>query len=202
MNNPHLRIVLVALVAALAGAGASLFFDPTIATRLASTEPGQKLLGAVLNAHAPAPPEGLRVAERGDIVPHMNLAEPEGAIVELPKAWSGKPTLVNVWATWCAPCLNEMPELQAFAGEQGANGVQVVGIALDDARAVRDFLQLHRIAYPILVDVPGPADAGVRLGNPAGVLPYTVLVSAAGRVLKTRIGPFNDKHAISEWAKP
>ena len=197
-----LRIVLVALVAALAGAGASVFFDPTIATKLAGTEPGQRVLGAVLKAQAPAPPVGVIVAQRGEIVPNMTLADPDGASIELPKAWAGKPTLVNLWATWCTPCLKEMPDLQAFADEQAANGIQVVGIALDDVASVRDFLQQHRITYPTLVDAPGPADAGVRLGNPAGVLPYTVLLSAEGKLLKTKIGPFDDKQAIADWAKP
>ncbi len=201
-GNANRRIVLVALVAALAGAGASLFFDPTIATRLAGTEPGQQVLDTVLRARAPAPPAGVIVAERGDFVPDMTLSDSSGTATRIPHAWRGKPTLVNLWATWCAPCLKEMPDLQAFSDEQDAAGVQVVGIALDDAAAVRDFLQQHRIRYPTLVDAPGTADAGVRLGNPAGVLPYTVLISAEGRLLKTRIGPFEDKKAIATWAMP
>lgn len=58
----------------------------------------------------------------------------------------------------------------------------------------------HGITYPVLLDAAGPADAGVRLGNPAGVLPYSVLVSDDGRLLKTRIGPFTDAAEIADWA--
>ena len=193
-------ILVVALLAAFAGAAASLYFEPTIALRLAGTEPGQRVLETVLDAKAPTPPAGTKIAKRGDIVPAMTLATPNGAKVEIPRDWAGKPTLVNLWASWCAPCLKEMPELQAFASEQAANGVQVVGIALDDAASVQAMLQRLAITYPNLIDAPGPADAGVRLGNPAGVLPYSVLVSADGRVLKTRIGPFADLAEIRDWA--
>jgi hypothetical protein len=66
----------------------------------------------------------------------------------------------------------------------------VVGLALDDAEAVRAFLQRVPVAYPILIDAPGPADASVSLGNRKGVLPYSVLVGADGRLLARRVGPF------------
>jgi thiol-disulfide isomerase/thioredoxin len=140
------------------------------------------------------------VAKRGDIVPTMTLAAFDGTGTEIPKAWTGKPTLVNLWASWCAPCLKEMPELQAFASEQGTNGVQVMGIALDDLEPAKAMLARLGVAYPNLIDAPGPADAGVRLGNPAGVLPYSVLVSAEGRIVKTKIGPFENKDDIDSWA--
>ena len=206
-------VLVVALLAAIAGAGASLLFEPTIAYRLAGTTVGQQVLDATLKARAPAPPAGIKVAEKGGIVPPMTLQNLAGTPVAVPAAWAGRPTLVNLWATWCAPCLKEMPDLQAFADAQSANaqkafaqqqggdGVQVVGIALDEAQAVRAFLRDHGITYPSLIDAAGPADAGVRLGNPAGVLPYSVLVSADGRLLKTRIGPFADVGDIAAWAR-
>lgn len=193
-------VLVVALLAAIAGAGASLLFEPTIAYRLAGTEVGQQVLDASLKARAPAAPAGVTIAEKGGIVPAMTLPDPDGKQVAIPAAWAGRTTLVNLWATWCAPCLKEMPDLQAFADAQGATGVQVVGIALDDAAAVAAFLRQHGITYPVLVDAAGPADAGVRLGNPAGVLPYSVLVLADGRLLKTRIGPFTDAADIAAWA--
>lgn len=193
-------VLVVALLAAIAGAGASLLFEPSIAYRLAGTEVGQQVLDASLKARAPAAPAGVSVAEKGGIVPAMTLSDSSGQPVTIPAAWAGRPTLVNLWATWCAPCLKEMPDLQAFADAQGATGVRVVGIALDDAAAVAAFLRQHGITYPVLLDAAGPADAGVRLGNPAGVLPYSVLVSDDGRLLKTRIGPFTDAAEIAEWA--
>jgi hypothetical protein len=76
----------------------------------------------------------------------------------------------------------------------------VVGIALDDPADVRTFVERTGVAYPILVDTPGPADAGVRLGNPKGVLPYSILVSADGRLLRQRIGPFEEGE-IAGWAR-
>ena len=193
-------VLVVALLAAIAGAGASLLFEPTIAYRLAGTEVGQQVLDASLKARAPAAPAGVSVAEKGGIVPAMTLSDSSGQPVTIPAAWVGRPSLVNLWATWCAPCLKEMPDLQAFATAQGDAGVRVVGIALDDAAAVAAFLRQHGITYPVLLDAAGPADAGVRLGNPAGVLPYSVLVSDDGRLLKTRIGPFTDAAEIADWA--
>ena len=198
----HGKILLIALLAAIAGAAASLYFEPTIAQRLAGTEPGQRVLGAVLEAQAPAVPAGVKIAKRGDIVPAMMLATIDGAKIDVPAAWTGKPVLVNLWASWCAPCLKEMPDLQAYSGEQGANGMQVVGIALDDVASAQAMLQRFGITYSNLIDAPGPADAGVRLGNPAGVLPYSVLVSAEGRVIKTKIGPFESQEDIDRWAQP
>ena len=192
-------VLLAAGLAALAGAGASLLFEPTLLYRLAGTDAGQAALQTVIAARAPAPPTGVHVARRGERMPSMALADLAGQQVRLPDAWAGQVTLVNLWATWCGPCLKEMPDLQAFSSEQGGNGVRVVGIALDDPAAVRPFLAQHGITYPVLLDVPGPADSGVRLGNTAGVLPFSALIAADGRLIKTRVGPFEDEAAIAAW---
>ena len=200
---PSNRAVLLAAgLAALAGAGASLLFEPTILYRLAGTDTGQAALQAAIAARAPAPPAGVRVARRGERMPSMELADLDGTKYPLPEAWAGHVTLVNLWATWCGPCLKEMPDLQAFSREQGGNGVQVVGIALDDPAAVGPFLAQHGISYAVLVDAPGPADTGVRLGNTAGVLPFSALIAADGRLIKTRVGPFEDVAAIRRWVAP
>ena len=192
------KVVLVALAAGTLGAVASLLTSGP--GPLLRTELGQRALNAAASASAPEPPAGTAVARRGEAIPAITLPGLDGTPRTLPTAWPGQPLLVNVWASWCGPCIEEMPELQRFAAEQGGNGVQVVGIALDDAASVRAFLERVPVAYPILIDAPGPADAGVRLGNPKGVLPYSILVSADGRLLKQRIGPFASGE-ISGWAR-
>jgi thiol-disulfide isomerase/thioredoxin len=190
------KIVLVALAAGALGVVASLATSGP--GPLLRSELGQRLLGSVLSAAAPEPPPGITVAAHGKPHPMVNVRDLAGNSVELPAKYAGRPVLVNIWASWCAPCIKEMPELQRFATQQPVNGMQVVGIALDDADAVDAFLRRVPVSYPILLDTPGPADAGVRLGNPKGVLPYSALISADGRLLKQRIGPFDDGE-IDAW---
>jgi thiol-disulfide isomerase/thioredoxin len=194
--NASTKILLVALAAGILGILAGL--RATGPGPLLRSELGQRILGATLAAAAPKPPAGITVATRGEPIPAVDIADLEGRAVTLPGTYAGRPILINFWASWCAPCVKEMPELQRFSAGQGSNGVQVVGIALDDPAAVRAFLQRVAVSYPILLDAPGPADASVRLGNPKGVLPYSVLVSADGRLLKQRIGPFDDGE-IARW---
>ncbi len=193
------RILAVALLAGLLGLGSSLLTSGP--GPLLRSEAGQRALNGVLSASAPKPPTGTPVAKRGEPIPALALPALDGRSVQLPAAYAGRPLLVNFWASWCGPCIEEMPELERYAGEQAANGVQVIGIALDDKAAVEAFLQRIPVTYPILLDQAGPADSSVRLGNPKGVLPYSVLVSADGRLLKQRIGPFVHGE-IDAWAQP
>lgn len=195
------RIVLVALAAGVLGIAASLWSNglgPLVGPML-RTEIGQRTLQDIASASAPPAPAGLAIARRGGPMPALRLPTLDGEAIALPGAYAGRPLLINLWASWCGPCIVEMPELDRYAASQGANGTQVVGIALDDADAVRAFLQRTPVAYPILIDVAGPRDSSVQLGNPKGVLPFTVLVGADGRVLKQKLGPFQHGE-IDAWA--
>jgi len=138
------------------------------------------------------------IAGIGDPLPALSLPDLSGRQVDL-RAFAGRPLLINVWASWCAPCVQEMPELARFAAAQGSHGVQVLGLALDTPEGVRDFLSRGPVAYPIVLETPGPDDASVRLGNAQGLLPYTVLVDAQGRIARRKLGPFAEGE-IEGWA--
>jgi len=98
----------------------------------------------------------------------------------------GHPLLVNFWATWCAPCVKEMPALDALAREHPR--VQFVGIGIDTAANMRDFVAKVPVAYPLLVAGYEGVDLLRALGNPAGGLPFTVLFDASGEPVRQILG--------------
>lgn len=102
--------------------------------------------------------------------------------------WKGKPLLVNFWATWCGPCVQEMPELSAIANQEAGKRFNVIGVGIDSPTAMSEFATKHNIKYPLLVGGIGGTDLSRAFGNTNGGLPFTVLIGADGQVRKTYLG--------------
>ena len=192
----NLWIVLAAVLAGGLGLLAGYLFE-TRPSWVLNSEAGQAVLQTAVNTGSSVP-DDLQIVGRGDSLPDIRLGNLDGGIEPIADS-AGRPLLINFWASWCGPCIEEMPVLDAFASEQGHNGVQVVGIALDDIDSVRTFLTGTPVSYRILLDVASARDSSVQLGNKRGVLPYSVLVDRDGVIQRIRLGPFAHGE-VQRWA--
>jgi thiol-disulfide isomerase/thioredoxin len=155
-------------------------------------------LWLALRLGAPGPDGAARI---GELAPALELPDLDGRRQRVVPG-DGRPQLINYWATWCGPCVHEMPLLDRYATEQEANGVQVTGIALDQPAAVKAFLARVPVRYRNLIEREGRRDSSVQLGNTRQVLPYSVLLDADGRILRLRAGAFRDAQDLQRWATP
>ncbi|MFC5498685.1 TlpA disulfide reductase family protein [Caenimonas terrae] len=124
---------------------------------------------------------------------------PQGAALPM-AAFRGKPLLINFWATWCPPCVEELPMIDAFYRQHAGNGWQVVGLALDQPSAVRSFLLRTPVTFPVGLGGLEGTELGRSLGNASGALPFSVVVSAVGGVLHRRMGRLTAGE-LAEWAR-
>ena len=100
----------------------------------------------------------------------------------------GKPTLLNFWATWCAPCISELPLIDRFQREHQAAGWQVVGLAVDRAEPVTEFLAKRPVGFAIgLAGLEG-VELSERMGNTGGALPFSVVFDRRGQVIQRKLG--------------
>jgi thiol-disulfide isomerase/thioredoxin len=102
--------------------------------------------------------------------------------------WKNKALVINFWATWCAPCVEEMPELSALQKEIAARDIQIIGIGIDSNANIAQFASKYKIAYPLYTGGLGATELSRQFGNQAGGLPFTVLVSRDGQIRKTYLG--------------
>lgn len=142
-------------------------------------------------ARAPAPVAELR--------PDLQFRDLDGQLQKLSQ-WDGKLVLLNFWATWCAPCLKEIPLLVEAQRQYGPRGLQIVGLAMDQVEPVRRFQERLAINYPLLV---GDADVVMAMdafGDQFGAFPFSVLIAPDGRILDRVSGDLS-REEIEAWIK-
>ncbi len=106
-------------------------------------------------------------------------------------AFRGKPLLINFWATWCPPCVEELPLLNSFYQENKAKSWQVLGMAIDQPSAVRKFMQKTPLNFPVAMGGLEGTEISRSLGNLTGSLPFTVVFDAKGAVVHRKMGSLN-----------
>jgi thiol-disulfide isomerase/thioredoxin len=106
--------------------------------------------------------------------------------------WQGRALLCNFWATWCAPCREEVPLLVAAKQQLTPHGPEIIGIGIDHAYKIREFAVTYKINYPLLVGDTTVLGVIRGLGNASGGLPYTVALDRSGAVVGRKLGAFSD----------
>ncbi len=179
MNRTNAMIVLIAIIGAAAGFFAGGWF----------TSPQR------------APEIGNVAVDAGDMRPDLVLPDMDARPRDLAE-WDGKLVLLNFWASWCGPCREEMPLLDQLQVRHAPRGLQVVGVAVDNAAAVREYLAQQPVEYPILLDTTeiGP-DSSQRFGDNRSVLPYSVLIGPDRRVIARHFGGFTQA-SLEAWVAP
>lgn len=128
----------------------------------------------------------------------LRFERPEGGELVM-EQWRGKPLLINFWATWCPPCIQELPEISRFAMEFSQQGGRVLGLAVDRPEAVRTFLERMKLDFPVAMAGMDGTDLIHQLGNLQGALPYSVMLDAQGELRHRKMGQTH-LDELQRWA--
>lgn len=156
--NRYVLIGVVAVVAALAGAGIAWWLQP-----------------------APEPARESASSGIPEFAPEFTLADLDGNPRDFSE-WQGRTVVLNFWATWCAPCRREIPVLVELQAAHDPEELTVLGIAIDETDAVREYVGQIGMTYETLVGQLDAIEIAQTLGNHIGAMPYTVIVGPDGRV--------------------
>ncbi|HUO81984.1 MAG TPA: TlpA disulfide reductase family protein [Gammaproteobacteria bacterium] len=144
------------------------------------------------------PATGTLTPAAGTVRPQFSLPDVGGQMRSI-SDWDGRALVVNFWATWCAPCRREIPLLMTLQRSHDPARLQVIGVAIDDAAAVRQYAAELGINYPVLVGEQAALDAAAGFGVEFVGLPFTVFVDRDGNVRKVHLGEL-EKHEIDALA--
>ena len=159
-----LKLWLMAGLALLAGLSASVYFNTVSNTEVASV------------AH----------------LDEIKLPGLDGSQQDI-NQWQGKLVLVNFWATWCPPCLEEIPVFLSLRKKYADSGFEVIGISIDDVSKVAKFRETMQISYPLLDGEKNGMVLMHALGNKIGGLPYSVLFDRSGKAVEIKSGPYQQQ---------
>ena len=116
---------------------------------------------------------------------------PDGKSVDT-KEWQGKVLVVNFWASWCPPCVEEMPTLDLLQKEFLQQNVLFVGIGIDSPSNIREFLNMTPVSYPIVIGGLEGSNLSKQMGNTSGALPYTVIINSKGQAVYSKLGKISE----------
>ena len=131
--------------------------------------------------------EAAASAPLGEAFWSLQWETPQGSPLPM-RSFFGRPVLLNFWATWCPPCVEELPLINEFYRQNKVNGWQVLGLAVDKVVPVQSFLQKMPLDFPVVMAGLSGADLARSLGNLAGGLPFSVVMGGDGSVLHRKLG--------------
>lgn len=141
------------------------------------------------NRPAPKPaPDGLWARQ---------WTSPQGQTFAM-QSFRGRPLLINFWATWCPPCIEELPLIEAFYQQNKANGWQVLGLAVDKQERVQTFLGNAPVSFPIGMAGLEGTELSRALGNVTGSLPFTVVFTSDGQIAQRKLGLLHQQD-LDQW---
>ncbi len=186
MTAPHRRALLIG--GAIAGVAA------------AAAGVGLALRGSKTEGQLPVQdaPRTSALAAGSDLW-SMRFERPSGGELIMAEL-RGKPVLVNFWATWCAPCVAEMPMLDQFQRDHAAKGWRVVGLAVDNADPVRDFVKRRNVEFAVGILGFAGSELARDLGNSAGALPFSVVFGRDGKPQHRKLGALKPED-LANWVK-